>query len=248
MIVFRNAGGLSGVHTDVPTDLVWQPSLFGSTELGFDAGYSRLQRIQLDAHSWLDHAPGWVTGSNELFEQIVHSRGWAQRRRRLYDNEVEEPRLTASWKLESGKSLQPSLLEDIRCSLNDRYGISFDSLGFNLYRGGRDSVAWHRDHIDRAIKEPVVVLVSLGEPRRFLLRPYGGGPSLAFMLGHGDLLVTGGKTQRSWEHSVPKVAHAGPRISLAYRHGLQASAYVEKPQKVAAKRRYRPRKSTISRL
>ena len=68
--------------------------------------------------------------------------------------------------------------------------------------------------------EPIVALVSLGEPRKFLLRPRGGGKSRAFHLGGGDLLVTGGRTQRAWEHSVPKVAQAGLRISVAYRYGM----------------------------
>lgn len=166
----------------------------------------------------------------------------------MFDSEVKEPRLTSSWKLDSDKPLRPQILEDMRLSLNERYDTEFDSLGFNFYRGGGDSVAWHRDHIDRAIAEPIVVLVSLGEPRRFLLRPYGGGSSVSFMLGHGDLLVTGGKTQRTWEHAVPKVAAAGPRISLAYRHGMQARGYVDHPRKVAAKKRWRGRKSTIARL
>jgi hypothetical protein len=48
------------------------------------------------------------------------------------------------------------------------------------------------------------------------------------MLGHGDLLVTGGQSQRKWEHSVPKVAYAGPRISLAYRHHMDRSVYKNK--------------------
>ena len=50
----------------------------------------------------------------------------------------------------------------------------------------------------------------------------GGGRSVAFRLGRGDLLVTGGTAQRTWQHSVPKVASAGPRISLAFRHGRGA--------------------------
>ena len=48
------------------------------------------------------------------------------------------------------------------------------------------------------------------------------------MLAPGDLLVTGGKTQRTWEHSVPKVARAGPRISLAFRHGMDPAVYRNK--------------------
>jgi alkylated DNA repair dioxygenase AlkB len=104
----------------------------------------------------------------------------------------------------------------------------FDSVGFNLYRDGRDSVAWHGDHIRREIEDPIVALISLGEPRKFLLRPKGGGGSRAFVLLGGDLLVTGGTTQRTWDHSVPKVARAGPRISLAYRHDMDAAPYARK--------------------
>lgn len=71
------------------------------------------------------------------------------------------------------------------------------------------------------IDRPVVALLSLGEPRRFLLGPHGGGMSQALMLGSGDLLVTGGQTQRRFDHSVPKVARAGPRMSVAFRHGVR---------------------------
>jgi alkylated DNA repair dioxygenase AlkB len=105
--------------------------------------------------------------------------------------------------------------------LGERYGNEFDSVGFNLYRDGRDSVAWHGDRISKNVSHPLVALVSVGEPRKFLMRPRGGGASKPFDLGGGDLLVTGGLAQREWEHSVPKVASAGPRISIAYRHGLE---------------------------
>ena len=98
--------------------------------------------------------------------------------------------------------------------------MRFDSLGINLYRDGTDSVAWHRDRIPGEIADPVVALVSLGEPRKFLLRPQGGGRSQAFRLGQGDLLVTGGQTQRRFEHCVPKAKSAGARVSLAFRHGV----------------------------
>ena len=30
-------------------------------------------------------------------------------------------------------------------ALHGRYGVRFDALGANLYRDGRDSVAWHGD-------------------------------------------------------------------------------------------------------
>ena len=205
----------------------WQPSLLDeATEAAVDGSFSSLERIDLDAESWVDYAPRWVTGGDGLFGQLLTATDWGQRTRWMYEKRVVEPRLTAHWRAEDGKPLEPPVLEDMRRLLSDRYGVELDSMGMNLYRDGRDSVAWHGDRIAKEIEKPVVALVSLGHPRKFLLRPKGGGKSRPFELGQGDLLVTGGRTQRSWDHSVPKVAHAaGPRISLAFRHGLAAKVY-----------------------
>ncbi len=209
----------------MPPQVLFQPSLFGAPAASFDASFGTVDRILLDDASWLDHAPGWVRGSDRLFEEMLRSRRWGQRSRWMYDRKVPEPRLTDQWSLVSGLPLEPRLLEEMRLLLSARYGVVFDSAGFNLYRDGEDSVAWHGDRIRRDIAEPVVPLVSLGEPRKFLLRPKGGGRSRAFLLGRGDLLVTGGATQRAWDHCVPKAARAGPRISIAFRHGLDPRAY-----------------------
>jgi alkylated DNA repair dioxygenase AlkB len=205
--------------------IMWQPSLFGVGQAPeIDRSFSGLIRIQLDGESWVDHVSVWVSGADLLFEEVLAGRDWEQRSRQMYDQQVQEPRLTAPWNLRSGEPLEPPLLEEIRVVLSERYDREFDSVGFNLYRHGQDSVAWHGDRLPKELEEPIVALLSLGEPRRFLLRPKGGRASRVFLLGHGDLLVTGGQTQRDWEHSVPKVAEAGPRISLAYRHDLNASA------------------------
>jgi alkylated DNA repair dioxygenase AlkB len=198
-----------------------QAELFEQAPLSFDPGFNELRRTNLDARSWVDFQPAWVTGTAALFEEIRGTRPWQQRTRMLFDKEVLEPRLTAPWSKASGQALEPRLLEELRAALSKRYGVEFDSVGFNYYRDGQDSVAWHRDHIRREIKEPIVALVSLGEPRKLLLRPRGGGASTPFVMGSGDLLVTGGLAQREWEHTIPKVARAGPRISLAFRHGME---------------------------
>ena len=202
-----------------------QSSLFDLDPLTFDRTFSRLERIHLDPTAWIDVAPGWVSRSDALFQTLVETLPWAQRTRFLYEQHRIEPRLTAGWRASGGKPLEPPILEEMRAALSERYGVQLDSAGFNLYRDGRDSVAWHRDKIPARIHQPVVALVSLGEPRRLLLRPRGGGTSRPFPLGHGDLLVTGGETQRAWEHAVLKVAHAGPRISIAFRHGMDARVY-----------------------
>ncbi len=167
----------------------------------------------------MDLCPGWISGSDQAFEELLRDVPWSQRRRWMYDRHVDEPRLT-SWHVLDGQGVVAGQwMADARASLSSRYDVRFDSVGINLYRDGGDSVAWHRDRIPLDIVDPVVALMSLGEPRRFLLRPEGGGKSRSFMLGRGDLLVTGGQTQRRFEHSVPKVKRAGARMSVVFRHG-----------------------------
>jgi alkylated DNA repair dioxygenase AlkB len=185
-----------------------------------DPSFHGLKRIQLEPDSWVDHSPGWMSGSDLAFEELLHGTAWSQRRRRMYDREVDEPRLTSWQRVDAQTAGGYRWLEDARASLSTHYDVPFDSVGFNLYRDGADSVAWHRDRIPPEIVDPVVALLSLGEPRTFLLRPQGGGKSRAFRLGHGDLLVTGGQTQRRFEHSVPKVEASGARMSIAFRHGV----------------------------
>ena len=202
----------------------FQESLFQTTQPSFDASFASLQRIELDPESWIEYAREWLGGSDLLFDQVFKAYNWAQRSRWMYEKMVLEPRLTAHWQLGSGGPLQPALLEEIRLALGSRYGVSFDSAGFNLYRDGQDAVAWHGDKIRKEIAEPVVALISIGERRRLLMRPKGGGRSTVFWLGRGDLFVTGGRAQRKWEHTVPRTAHAGPRISIAFRHGLETRA------------------------
>ena len=68
---------------------------------------------------------------------------------------------------------------------------------------------------------PGCAILSVGAPRPLRLRPRGGGRALSFDLGRGDLFVMGGACQHDWEHCVPKVRHAGPRLSITYRHDAQ---------------------------
>jgi alkylated DNA repair dioxygenase AlkB len=203
----------------VRPDLSWQGSLLDDGPAQVDVSFQGLRRIQLDDTSWIDVDLGWLRGSDELFAELVQTGRWGQREVHMYEKKVIEPRLTAGWDTDVDGAEMPAALRAISASLSDRYGVTFDRIWVNLYRDGRDSVAWHGDRIGRRTSETVVALVSLGSPRRFLLRPKGGGQSLRFVTRPGDLLVLGGTCQRTWEHSVPKSKRVGPRISVMFREG-----------------------------
>jgi len=187
--------------------------------LGSLAGMVR--RVPLASGAWEDVRPGWLAGSGAVFGALAEAVPWRAERRHMYDRVVDVPRLLCFYG-EDEPLPHPALTAALR-ALNAHYGAElgepFRTVGLCLYRDGRDSVAWHGDRIGRGSREDTMVaILSLGTPRAFLLRPRGGGQSLRFEVGHGDLLVMGGSCQRTWEHAVPKTAQAvGPRISVQFR-------------------------------
>lgn len=194
-------------------DIRLQPSLFGLAEPSIDGGFANLQRHQLDAESWLDFAPGWLSGDATLFETLANRVEWSQPEVKMYDRMVLTPRLTGT--VHPGSA---PVLGEMVGALSARYEITLDRLSAGWYRHGQDSVAWHGDRVARELPHSLVATVSLGGPRRFLIRPRSGGNALSFDLGGGDLVVMGGACQRLWEHTVPKVTMAPPRIALMFRH------------------------------
>jgi alkylated DNA repair dioxygenase AlkB len=200
--------------------LSWQATLFGAKAPGVDPAFAGIRRVALDDTAWVDHLPGWLCGPDEVMDVLVRTAPWRANRRPMYDRIVAVPRLIAWFR--AGADDVPPIVEVMLAALSDRYAIGFTSCGCNLYRDGHDSVAWHGDRIPAEVVDPIVAIVSVGEPRKLLLRPVGGGTSTRFDLGHGDLLVMGGSSQRTWQHAVPKVAAAGPRMSITFRHGVDA--------------------------
>ncbi|WP_174537142.1 alpha-ketoglutarate-dependent dioxygenase AlkB [Micromonospora chalcea] len=181
-----------------------------------------VRRHELSRGAWVDHLPGWVRGSDAVLDTLRHDVPWRAERRTMYDTEVDVPRLLCWYA--AGRPLPHPVLTEARDALTRHYapelGEPFVTAGMCLYRDGRDSVAWHGDTLGRsAHTDTMVAIVSFGSPRALLLRPRGGGGgSLRFPLGHGDLVVMGGSCQRTWEHAIPKTTRpVGPRVSVQFR-------------------------------
>ena len=180
-----------------------------------------VQRHELDRGAWVDVRPGWLRGADDLFARLVSDVPWYAERRQMYDRVVDVPRLLCFYGEDD--PLPDPALGEARETLSRHYapelGEPFRTAGLCYYRDGRDSVAWHGDTIGRSrTEDTMVAIVSLGDTRRLSLRPRLGGASIAFAMGHGDLLVMGGSCQRTWEHAVLKTSQGvGPRISIQYR-------------------------------
>ncbi|MFC8427256.1 alpha-ketoglutarate-dependent dioxygenase AlkB [Streptomyces sp. NPDC057253] len=203
-----------------------QGSLFDQTDELRLGPLDGIRRTVLDFGAWIDVLPGWLGGSDALFEQLADEVPWRAERRTMYDHVVAVPRLLAFYGWDD--ALPHPVLEEAREALTAHYagelGEPFTTAGLCYYRDGRDSVAWHGDRGGRGGRhDTMVAILSVGAPRDLLLRPArGGGRTVRRPLGHGDLIVMGGSCQRTWEHSIPKTSRAtGPRISIQFRpHGV----------------------------
>ena len=206
------------------TSLV-QTSLFdlpGPEEsLGLGPLGGMVTRQVLGRGAWVDVLPGWLSGADALFDDLLAHVPWQAERRQMYERVVDVPRLLCFYG-EDDPLPSPELVT-AREALNAHYGPElgerFATAGLCLYRDGRDSVAWHGDTIGRGrMEDTMVAIVSLGSPRHLMLRPRGGGTTIKQQLGHGDLVVMGGSCQRTWEHAIPKTTRpVGPRISVQFR-------------------------------
>ncbi|GAB4201465.1 MAG: alpha-ketoglutarate-dependent dioxygenase AlkB [Sandaracinaceae bacterium] len=127
----------------------------------------------------------------------------------------------------SGKVFEPrpwvDALSALRARLADALGATFHCVLVNHYRDGTDAMGWHADDEPElgpdAPHDVLIASVSLGAPRRFVLRHRRRATEKhALELGEGSLLVMGGATQHRFQHAVPRTARpVGPRTNLTFR-------------------------------
>jgi len=175
--------------------------------------------------------PDWLGGdaADRLFDDLIDALPWSVHRIRLFGREVDSPRLSA-WIGDadavyrySGTAFTPhawtEALSGLRRRLEGALDASFNSVLANLYRNGRDAMGWHSDDEPELGPQPVIASVSLGAPRRFLLKHrQDANARAAVVLPHGSLLVMSGDTQRLYRHALPRTARPlGPRINLTFR-------------------------------
>lgn len=199
----------------------YQASLLGAGDPAIDPAVP-FERSRLDERSWVDVARGWLHGADTLLDTLIDTVAWEQHRRWMYERMVDDPRLSR-W-LAAAEPVPHAALPDLRGALEAHYGVEFGGIGLNYYRDGHDSVAFHRDRELRHLDDTLIAIVTLGAQRPFLIRPRGGGRSRDIAPASGDLLVMGGRTQQEWEHGVPKVKRAGPRISVTWRWSSETGA------------------------
>lgn len=167
--------------------------------------------------------------SDKIFSDLYSTTNWRQDTALLFGKCITLPRLTA-WYGDKGKSYTyskikmeptpwtPTLIK-IKSRIEVIAGMRFNSVLLNLYRDGKDSVAWHSDDEPELGENPAIGSVSFGVTRRFMFRhKYQKELKFEIQLSYGSFLLMKGTTQHFWQHQIPKTPRlAQPRINLTFR-------------------------------
>src|SRR5579862_1961858 len=157
--------------------------------------------------------------ARDWFAEIRQSVEWHAQRRMMYEREVDVPRLVSSFRLDPPAESMPLAILHASQRVIERLDEPFNSVGLNLYRDGRDSVAPHNDHLNEIREGYSIALVSLGAARRMSIRTKAAPRRAMHVdLEPGSLFVMSYATQLHYTHAVPKTpSPVGERISLAFR-------------------------------
>ena len=188
-----------------------QPSLFDASET----------LLVDDERGRISYAPAFIDAetAGAWFAEIRAGVQWRAKRRMMYEREVDVPRLVGHFRLDPPPEPVPPAILDAARRVTEHVGEPFNSVGLNLYRDGRDSVAPHSDHLNEIRRGYSIALVSLGATRRMSIRAKEPPRRVMHIdLEPGSLFVMSYATQRHYTHAVPKTeAAVGERISLAFR-------------------------------
>ncbi len=178
----------------------------------------RLRRLVDDETGSITYRPHFLAEREAqcLFEQLRAEIEWHSGRRWMYEREVDVPRLTAHFRREEGI---PEPLEALRLRICEIEGAPFNSVGLNLYRDEKDSVAPHNDHLNEIAAGQPIALLSLGTTRLMTIRSKARPRRvLDVELEPGSLLTMSYATQQHYDHGIPKQRRRlGPRMSVVFR-------------------------------
>ena len=202
-------------------------TLFSDTEIFTTAASGRKIFELPDADVMLIDGFFSKEESDYYYNALLQQTKWREYEMELFEKTVTAPRMI-SWFQDSVDDDSKTPLTPDLCKIRDRVTaetqLDFNAVLLNLYRNGKDSVAWHSDHTDKSGPNPIIGSVSFGETRMFRLRHKfrKDVPQVEIPLHHGSFLLMAGTTNSFWQHQVPKTAkNILPRINLTFRRVIR---------------------------
>jgi alkylated DNA repair dioxygenase AlkB len=172
--------------------------------------------------------------ADAIFRRLLDGLPWYQVLYQKYGKQFRTPRYTTVFGTDDSDATEscykyprspiPEGLRPLLQAVTQVAKNEFNFMLFNLYLDNTQSISFHSDDESFLGPNPTIASLSLGAPRRFLLRRKSEHQKkYELLLNSGDLLVMRGRTQHDWEHAVPKSAKsATARINITFRRAINS--------------------------
>jgi len=182
----------------------------------------------VDYESYFEYIPKFLIkeDSKKYFIDLYKNIPWVSHSYTFYGKDVPMPRLVKWYSphpyVYSGLYNQPcemnELVKEIMNRLNN---TNLNSCLLNLYRNGNDSIARHKDDETSMDREESIYVISLGSPRKFIIKSDDKIYNKTLIVEHGSLFIMKKGFQDLFTHEISKEKNiVNPRISLTFRKSL----------------------------
>lgn len=116
------------------------------------------------------------------------------------------------------------LLLQIKSSIEEISGATYNACLLNLYHNGTEAMSWHADNEKEILERSAIASVSFGAERKFGFRHNSTKEEISLMLENGSLLIMKDEVQQYWKHKLYESSRiVDPRINLTFRTIKNAS-------------------------
>lgn len=194
----------------------------------FAANGPELQRHALDnVHAiYTGRLPDELVAASDLLDQLFALRPVEPQFVRVPGGKmVAIPRRQAAFGAnysfagaEAVAAVTPPLLQPFRDWVRQTIDPRMNGLLLNWYDGPDQYIGPHNDSTRDLCDDSPIVTITIGEERKFRMRPNQGSGFHDFPFPHGGFILIPYSTNRSWKHEVPKSrTYQGRRVSVTAR-------------------------------
>jgi alkylated DNA repair dioxygenase AlkB len=177
--------------------------------------------------------PAWLSApaADDLYQHLRAHTPWRAESLRLF-GKTQVLRRQVAWYGEGDYAYagqchravpMPSVIAALCQRLNQEgqawLAAPLNSVLLNFYPDGQSGMGWHSDDEKSLGEAPVIASLSLGAVRRFQFRhKQDRRTKYSLLLPAGSVLWMLPPLQRDFQHQLPKMAKAGARLNLTFRH------------------------------
>ena len=164
--------------------------------------------------------------SEDRFEELWNLRPAEHHEIHIHGRKVKTPRWQQAFGADyhfSGQNYEavatPSIIQPFHEWVRETIFPELNGILVNWYDGRFDHyIGKHRDSVTRMVDGAPIVTISLGEERRFRMRPWKQSGFLDFPATNGSVFIIPYDTNLAWTHEVPPSKKLnGRRISVTLR-------------------------------